>query len=74
MSSSHLSHHPQLKKHRLENGDYPYENGHLGEYNFLFFFNLCIGLYSNKPTSFSLTSWCDIKKVQISLIFDSILR
>lgn len=41
---------------------------------FYFFLNLCIGLYSNNPTCFSLTSWCDIKKVQISLIFDSILR
>lgn len=32
LAASHLSH--QLKKHRLENGDYPgYENGHLsGEF------------------------------------------
>lgn len=29
LPASHLSHHPQLKKHRLDNGDYPYENGHL---------------------------------------------
>jgi len=29
-ATTHLSHHPQLKKHRLDNGDYPYENGHLG--------------------------------------------
>lgn len=34
LPSSHLSHHPQMKKHRLDNGDYPYENGHMnGEFN-----------------------------------------
>ncbi|XP_037042870.1 dachshund homolog 2 isoform X2 [Bradysia coprophila] len=31
LPASHLSHHPQLKKHRLDNGDYPYENGHLND-------------------------------------------
>ncbi|XP_053958991.1 uncharacterized protein LOC128863714 isoform X4 [Anastrepha ludens] len=30
---SHLSQHPQLKKHRLDNGDYAYENGHIGDLN-----------------------------------------
>lgn len=29
LPATHLSHHPQMKKHRLENGDYPYENGHM---------------------------------------------
>ncbi|KAK9870158.1 hypothetical protein WA026_006247, partial [Henosepilachna vigintioctopunctata] len=28
LAASHLQHH-QLKKQRLDNGDYPYENGHL---------------------------------------------
>jgi hypothetical protein len=29
-ATSHLNpNHPQLKKHRLDNGDYPYENGHM---------------------------------------------
>nr|QMU24248.1 dachshund protein [Panorpa liui] len=31
LAATHLSHHHQMKKHRLDNGDYgPYENGHLG--------------------------------------------
>ncbi|KAI8124779.1 Dachshund like protein 1 [Lucilia cuprina] len=30
---THLSQHPQLKKHRLDNGDYPYENGHITDMN-----------------------------------------
>jgi hypothetical protein len=31
IAASHLAHHHQLKKHRLDNGEYPgYENGHLG--------------------------------------------
>lgn len=30
-----------MKKHRLDNGDYPYENGHMnGEFLLLFFFFL----------------------------------
>lgn len=30
---THLTQHPQLKKHRLDNGDYAYENSHIsGEY------------------------------------------
>lgn len=30
LPASHISsHHSQLKKHRLDNGDYSYENGHL---------------------------------------------
>lgn len=34
LPASHLSHHPQMKKHRLDNGDYPYENGHMnGEFD-----------------------------------------
>lgn len=33
LPAGHLSHHPQMKKHRLDNGDYPYENGHMnGEF------------------------------------------
>ncbi|XP_017056558.1 uncharacterized protein LOC108098269 isoform X3 [Drosophila ficusphila] len=28
---THLSQHPQLKKHRLDNGDYAYENGHISD-------------------------------------------
>ncbi len=34
LPASHISsHHSQLKKHRLDDGDYSYENGHLsGEY------------------------------------------
>ncbi|XP_075152620.1 dachshund family transcription factor isoform X2 [Haematobia irritans] len=28
---THLSQHPQLKKHRLDNGEYPYENGHISD-------------------------------------------
>ncbi|XP_055386726.1 arginine/serine-rich protein PNISR [Condylostylus longicornis] len=28
---THLSGHPQLKKHRLDNGDYAYENGHISD-------------------------------------------
>ncbi|XP_049312825.1 uncharacterized protein LOC105233657 isoform X3 [Bactrocera dorsalis] len=30
---THLSQHPQLKKHRLDNGDYAYENGHIADLN-----------------------------------------
>lgn len=31
LAASHL-HHQQMKKHRLDNGDYPpYENGHMGK-------------------------------------------
>lgn len=37
LAASHLAattaHHAQLKKHRMDNGDY-YENGHLGKYTF----------------------------------------
>lgn len=29
LPASHLSHHSQLKKHRMDNGEYPYENGHM---------------------------------------------
>lgn len=29
LAASHLQH-QQLKKHRMDNGDYPYENGHMG--------------------------------------------
>lgn len=29
LAASHLQH-QQIKKHRLDNGDYPYENGHMG--------------------------------------------
>lgn len=29
LSGTHMSHHQHMKKHRLDNGDYPYENGHL---------------------------------------------
>lgn len=30
---THLSQHPQMKKHRLDNGEYAYENGHInGEF------------------------------------------
>ncbi|CAG9822526.1 unnamed protein product [Phaedon cochleariae] len=32
LAASHLQHH-QLKKQRLDNGDYPYENGHMGVVN-----------------------------------------
>lgn len=38
LPASHLSHHPQMKKHRMDNGDYPYENGHMnGEFCFTLF-------------------------------------
>lgn len=31
---THLSQHPQMKKHRLDNGEYAYENGHInGEFH-----------------------------------------
>uniref|UniRef100_A0A1B0FLP5 Dachshund n=1 Tax=Glossina morsitans morsitans TaxID=37546 RepID=A0A1B0FLP5_GLOMM len=30
---THLTQHPQLKKHRLDNGDYAYENGHITDMN-----------------------------------------
>ncbi|EDW11660.2 uncharacterized protein Dmoj_GI13824 [Drosophila mojavensis] len=30
---THLTQHPQLKKHRLDNGDYAYENGHISDIN-----------------------------------------
>lgn len=29
LAASHLQH-QQIKKHRIDNGDYPYENGHMG--------------------------------------------
>lgn len=29
LAASHLQH-QQIKKHRMDNGDYPYENGHMG--------------------------------------------
>lgn len=29
LAASHLQH-QQMKKHRMDNGDYPYENGHMG--------------------------------------------
>lgn len=39
LPASHLSHHPQMKKHRLDNGDYPYENGHMnGEFQMMLLF------------------------------------
>ncbi|KAL5279439.1 DACH1 family protein [Megaselia abdita] len=28
---THLSQHPQMKKHRLDNGEYAYENGHIND-------------------------------------------
>uniref|UniRef100_A0A182Q1X9 Dachshund n=1 Tax=Anopheles farauti TaxID=69004 RepID=A0A182Q1X9_9DIPT len=31
MPTSHMPHHAQLKKHRLDNGEFVYENGHLNE-------------------------------------------
>uniref|UniRef100_A0AAR5P379 Uncharacterized protein n=3 Tax=Dendroctonus ponderosae TaxID=77166 RepID=A0AAR5P379_DENPD len=30
LAASHLQH-QQLKKQRMDNGDYPYENGHMGD-------------------------------------------
>lgn len=41
LPASHLNH-PQLKKHRLDNGDYPYENGHMsGELYQIIFRDYC---------------------------------
>ncbi|XP_053676970.1 dachshund homolog 1 [Anopheles nili] len=31
MPTSHMPHHAQLKKHRLDNGEFVYENGHLSD-------------------------------------------
>ncbi|KFB39712.1 AGAP007935-PA-like protein [Anopheles sinensis] len=31
MPTSHMQHHAQLKKHRLDNGEFVYENGHLND-------------------------------------------
>ncbi|XP_050076957.1 dachshund homolog 2 isoform X3 [Anopheles maculipalpis] len=31
MPTSHMPHHAQLKKHRLDNGEFVYENGHLND-------------------------------------------
>ncbi|XP_052868903.1 dachshund homolog 2 [Anopheles cruzii] len=31
MPASHMPHHAQLKKHRLDNGEFVYENGHLSD-------------------------------------------
>ncbi|XP_050513867.1 dachshund homolog 2 isoform X2 [Diabrotica virgifera virgifera] len=31
LAATHLQHQQQLKKHRIDNGDYPYENGHMGD-------------------------------------------
>ncbi|XP_049537222.1 uncharacterized protein LOC125952041 isoform X3 [Anopheles darlingi] len=31
MPATHMQHHAQLKKHRLDNGEFVYENGHLGD-------------------------------------------
>ncbi|GAB0100132.1 dachshund homolog 1 [Sergentomyia squamirostris] len=45
-----MSHHPQLKKHRLDNGDYPYENGHLNDISRLEKSPLLANGYNPPPT------------------------
>lgn len=70
MSSSHLSHHPQLKKHRLENGDYPYENGHLGEYNLFFKFIFAYALLVTSQQDFLLQVGVALKGSKAHFFFD----
>ncbi|XP_031629293.1 dachshund homolog 2 isoform X3 [Contarinia nasturtii] len=50
LPSSHLSHHPQMKKHRLDNGDYPYENGHMNDISRLEKSPLLANGYNPPPT------------------------
>ncbi|XP_070492569.1 dachshund homolog 2 isoform X2 [Chironomus tepperi] len=50
-ATSHLNpNHPQLKKHRLDNGDYPYENGHLSDMSRLDKSPLLANGYNAPPT------------------------
>ncbi|XP_059609485.1 dachshund homolog 2 [Phlebotomus argentipes] len=50
LPATHMSHHPQLKKHRLDNGDYPYENGHLNDISRLEKSPLLANGYNPPPT------------------------
>ncbi|XP_055681506.1 dachshund homolog 2 isoform X2 [Lutzomyia longipalpis] len=50
LPATHMSHHPQLKKHRMDNGDYPYENGHLNDISRLEKSPLLANGYNPPPT------------------------
>lgn len=66
LPASHLSHHPQMKKHRLDNGDYPYENGHMnGEFIFFFFVSIILFLSFFQTPVITLDSvWMNISPLK----------